>query len=35
MTQKESQNFKRWYVLIAVANIVYIAIFYVLMRLFS
>jgi len=35
MTQKTSQNFKKWYVLIAVANVVYMAIFYLLMRLFS
>jgi hypothetical protein len=35
MTQNNSQNFKRWYVLIAAANIIYVIIFYLLMRLFS
>jgi len=35
MTQNDSQNFKRWYVIIAVANIIYVAVFYLLMRLFS
>jgi len=35
MTENKSQNFKKWYILIAIANLVYIVLFYMLMRLFT
>lgn len=35
MSENSTQNFKKWYVVIAVANVLYIAVFYLLMRLFS
>jgi hypothetical protein len=35
MSQDASQNFNKWYVIIAIANVLYIIVFYVLMRLFS
>ena len=35
MTDNKSHNFNRWYIFVIVANVVYMILFYLLMRIYS